>query len=347
MYRAAIDKLRQKALKLYLVHEAIQVFLGMVTVDARKRLEQSREAINQANKRRLNEIINGLEQRIEKDRREHGIKVANSLLVKYLAEANAKKGKLLILPKYNFEELIPKFHLLMPAFVSYPEHLKIAIDPGNYRTKEGDFELYLIEAILFEDMCALFNLAREYLKKENTNSPKKIVKTGRAFLHSTVTTAYYFVEAYLNGIAFDYYIKNKDKLDEEFKSLLTEWDYRTNRPKYIPFRDKLVKYPRTILGVQHSPLQPNNCPEMEFIATKAKIVRDSIVHSSPALDLEAIEAPKEKEFFQINMADAEEIVDNSISLVKKIEIAISGNDKRLFWLRERGVDGFFPDDVFI
>jgi hypothetical protein len=235
----------------------------------------------------------------------------------------------------------------MPDFVSFPEHLKIAIDPGTYRTKEGDFELYLIESILFEDMCALFNLTREYSKKEKTDSPKKIVKTGRAFLHSAVTMAYYFVEAYLNGIAFDYYIENKDNLNEESKSLLTEWDYRTNRPKYVPFRDKLVKYPRIILGAQHSPLQPNNCPEMEFIATKAKIVRDSIVHSSPALDLEIIETPKEKEFFQINMADAEEIIDNSISLVKKIEIAIFGNDRRLFWLRERGADGFFADDVFI
>ena len=153
MYQTTVDKLRQKALKLYLVHEAIQVFLGMVTIDVRKRLEQNREAINQANKRRLNEIINELEQRIEKDRREHGIKEPNSLLVKYLVEANAQKGWLLLLPKYIFKELIPKFHLSMPDFVSFPEHLKIAIDPGTYRTKEGDFELYLIEAILFEDMC--------------------------------------------------------------------------------------------------------------------------------------------------------------------------------------------------
>jgi hypothetical protein len=347
MFQTAVDRLKQKALKLYLVHEAIQVFLGMVTVDVRKRLEQNREAINQANKRRLNEIINDLEQRIEKDRNQHGIKVSNSLLVKYLVEANAKSGKLLLLPKYIFKEIIPKFHLLMPDFVFFPEHLKIAIDPGTYRTKTGDFELYLIESILFEDMCALFNLAREYLKKENINPPKKIVKTGRAFLHSTVTMAYCFVEAYLNGIAFDYYIENKDNVNEESKSLLTEWDYRTDRPKYIPFRDKLVKYPRIILGAQHSPLQPNNCPEMEFIAIKAKIVRDSIVHSSPALDLDTIKTPKEKEFFQINMADAEEIIDKSIGLVKKIEIAIFGNDRRLFWLRERGSDGFFPDDVFI
>jgi hypothetical protein len=347
MYQTAVDKLRQKALKLYRVHETIQVLLGMVTVDVRKRLEHNREAINQANKRRLNEIINELEQRIESDRKEHGIKVPNSLLVKYLVEANAQKGWLLMLPKYAFEELIPKFHLLMPDFVFFPEHLKIAIDPGIYRTKEGDFELYLIEAILYEDMCALFNLAREHSMKEKIDSPKKIVKIGRAFLHSTVTTAYYFVEAYLNGIAFDYYFKNKDILNEESRSLLTEWDYRADRPKYISFRDKLVKYPRIILGVQHSPLQPNNCSEMEFIATKAKILRDSIVHSSPALDLKSIEMTKEKEFFQIDIGDAEEIVDKSITLVKKIEMAVFGNDKRLFWLRERGADGFFSDDVFI
>ena len=48
-----------------------------------------------------------------------------------------------------------------------------------------------------------------------------------------------------------------------------------HRAKAISFKDKLIKYPRIILGVQHSPLQPNNCPEMGFIIGKAKIVRDS------------------------------------------------------------------------
>lgn len=346
MYYTAVEKLRKKALRIYLVHEAIQVFLGMVTVDSRKSLEKSREAINQADKTRLREIINELEQRIEKDRREHGIKVPNSVLVNFLGQATTRKGLNLLLPKYIFEKLIPKFHLLMPGFNAFPDHLKIGLDPGVNRTKKGDFELYLIEGIIFEDMCALFNLAKEYQAKENAQSPKKIVKIRRAFLRSAVTTAYYFVEAYLNGIAFDYYIKNKDKLEEESNTLLTEWDYRSNKPKYISLKDKLIKYPRIILGVQHSPLQPNNCPEMEFIVGRAKIVRDSIVHSSPALDLGPIETPKEKEFFQLNINDVEEIVDKSISLVKKVETAIFGNDKRLFWLHARGDDGFFPDDVF-
>jgi hypothetical protein len=347
MYHTAVEQLRKEAQRLYLVHEAIEMLLGMVTIESRKGLEKSREAINDTNKRRLRDIIAELRERIKEDKEKHGIKVSNTELLNLLNQANAQKGNNLLLPKYYLAKLVLNFHLLMPKFKEFPEHLKIAIDPGIYRTKEGNFELFLVEGIMFEDMCVLFNLAKEYNTKNNIETPKRIFKTGQAFLRSAVTTAYYLVEAYLNGIAFDHYIKNKDGLDEESKTLLTEWDYRTNRPRYISLKDKLVKYPRIILGVQHSPLQPNNCPEMEFIMGRAKIIRDSIVHSSPAIDSEAIEIPKEKEFFQLNFNDMEEIVDKSISLIRKMEIAIFGNVKRLFWLYERGKDGFFPDDVFI
>jgi hypothetical protein len=55
---------------------------------------------------------------------------------------------------------------------------------------------------------------------------------------------------------------------------------------------------------------------------------------------------KENQFFSIDLHRVESIVDAAIGLVRKLEISIWGNDKRLFWLHCTGEDGSFPDAVF-
>ena len=59
-----------------------------------------------------------------------------------------------------------------------------------------------------------------------------------------------------------------------------------------------------------------------------------------------MEPGKERELFNTEFSEVEPIVDNSITLVRKIEKLIQGNDLHLVWLHDRGGDGFFPDVVF-
>ena len=203
------------------------------------------------------------------------------------------------------------------------------------------------EATLFEDMCALYNLAREASEKLKTAIDSVLAqKKLNALLRATASAAFYFVEAYLNGLAYDHFIASKNKLDEATTKKLTEWDSSLKKPAYLSLRDKLLQYPRIILGVQHPPLQENNCSELDFISGKAKLLRDSTVHASPNPDRITLEPVKELALFNVSFDEVEKVVDNAILLVREIESTIRGNENSLYWIRERGGSGFFPKIVF-
>ncbi len=166
-------------------------------------------------------------------------------------------------------------------------------------------------------------------------------------LRSSVLSAFYFVEAYLNGIAFDFFVRNASTISEQEVETLLEWDGKGNREKWLNFRDKLYKYPRIIMGVQHPPLTDSNSPEVKLLLTKAKEIRDAIVHQSPKPDLSTREFAKLASFMHLRLHDASEIVDASISLARKLNSALGKNGIRADWLIDRDASGRFPTEAFL
>ena len=197
-------------------------------------------------------------------------------------------------------------------------------------------------------MCALFNLAREsHLNRRDTES-KQAVKERVALQRATVVASFNVIEAYLNGLAFDHVELNGKKLDDAAKALLTEWDPVKQRPlRYLSLREKLLKYPRLIMGVEHPPLQENNCVELKFVVETAKRVRDAIVHASPAPNIVTLDPEKEIAVHGVDFETAEQVVDATVTLIRKVEEKINGGDNRLRgWLHARSPDGAFPDVAF-
>ena len=99
----------------------------------------------------------------------------------------------------------------------------IEINPGINRQRAGEFIWFWLEAHVFEDMCALFNQAKEIERGLNRSTiGKKEHKTYYSLLRATVLTAFHFVEAYLNGLAFDHCATQHKKINEEiWPSFLT------------------------------------------------------------------------------------------------------------------------------
>ncbi|HHT9126793.1 MAG TPA: hypothetical protein ACFYD6_13405 [Candidatus Brocadiia bacterium] len=343
-----ITKLRDKAKQLYREYEAILVFTYGVTVDIKRKMTHTKDIISNSNSSKfLRRFIKDVKEKIANLRQCYGCKVPNSELIKILENAGKGGTELqLLIPKYTIKTLFTHFKKCLPAFETFPEHARIGIDSGTFRKHHGTIEVYLLETILFENMCALFNLAKEQHSKINKlTDSKRFIKTRNALNQATVTQAFYFVEAYLNGLSFNYYI-NKTDLDDKTKMFLTEWNHIHNKPKYLSLRDKILQYPRIILDTQYPPLQESNCPEIDFITDRAKIIRDAIVHASPFLNLHTFEPEKERKVFELTFEEVEQVVDNAITLVQKIETSIYGDTKRLSWLHKRGPNGLFPETVF-
>lgn len=152
----------------------------------------------------------------------------------------------------------------------------------------------------------------------------------------------------MNGVAFDYWVRHLENISDEDFELLLEWNGKLGKEKWISLRDKLYKYPRAILGLQHPPLTETNSAEMKLLITKAKDVRDAIVHQSPKFDLTREEiSPKVKEFVHLRLGDVTQVVDAAVSLVKTINGLLGKNGINISWLLDRDSTGRFPEKAFL
>ena len=216
--------------------------------------------------------------------------------------------------------------------------------------RKGSSETRLVETTLFEDTCALFNQARlwDLQRRElsDVDPPKAKVKTSVALNHATIVSAVNFVEAYLNGLAADHFSENESSLDQNTRDILADWDSSQKRPRYLSLRDKALQYPRMILGLEHPPLQENNCPEFAFITRTARSIRDAIVHPSAVPDKGPFH-PREELLFNIEFDDVEGVVDSAVALVRRLHGVIYPDGPVLIdWLQDRAEDGLFDESVF-
>jgi len=344
-----LSGLRGKAQRLYREYAAILILTNQVTVQTKGQLDSSKAYILRSNKSELRELIQQLEEKIPRLRQEFGVISPRAELIRLsdMAEATPHEKPYLLIPKYLLQAFFSHYERALPRFPVLPMHAQICIDAGKHRVDQGAVEYCILEAALFEDMCALFNLIKRHNElSSEPNALKKQNKITSALSRSTVATAFHFVEGYLNGIAFEHYVLNESSLDDKTKILLTEWDHVRNRAAFQSLKEKALKYPRIAKGEEQPLLQESNCPELSLILGEAKVLRDSIVHASPKYNLETFEAKKLNEFFDIDLGRVERMVDAAIGLVRKLEVAIKGNDRRLFWLHCKGEDGSFPDAVF-
>ena len=345
----ALLKERAKFRRLCREYEALLVLLQGATMDFRKTMDQQEEAASTIKKSELRLHIHELELEISRLRKTFAVKASASVLTHILEKVKSKPEDDYLIPKFVVQTLCDRYDKVVKGFDDLPEHTNIGFHSGLRRKDVGEVEIYLVEAKLFEDMCALFNLAKESharVTPHQQGASKVNIKTNEALYRATVTTSFYFLESYLNGLAYDYYVVKNDDLDEDTKKILTEWDNVKNRPYYLSLRDKVLQYPRIIIGLDHPPIQESNCPELAYLAGRVKVLRDAIVHPSPGPNLTSFEPGKEKELFHTDFAEVERIVDTAIALVRKIERTVRGDERRISWLKDRSATGLFSDEVF-
>ncbi len=260
----------------------------------------------------------------------------------------APSGKSPLLPLYIWGDFFKNGKYPFDGMESLPAHARIVLDAeGHVYSNSRHPEVYLLEAIMFEDMASLFNLAKEgYESTKGTTLIKQVIKRRNALYRSTIMSAIYFVESYANGVAVDYVVTRQASIDESTKSLLLDWDFNRNRPRYLSLRDKLLQYQRIILVAPHPPLQESNSTAMKSILESAKLIRDSIAHPSPAMDQKTMDTEKERAIIGLDFPQTESVVDAAVTLVRQLEETIHGSQKRLFWLYDRNAEGVFPDAAF-
>lgn len=342
---------------------AVLVFTSEFHSERRVGLRMAKERLPKLTNHELDEFLAQTEKDIQVRVKALKPRLPLSFYAEFLRDVPIALDQWLFLPKWRMKQW---FGVMENALSALPEHSLLSFDLHGIDPPGTRGEVRILEASLFEDMCALFNRGWDLSPVAAARQSKPVIKECAACRRGAVLAAFYMIEAYLNSIAYDYLVANARKGPSDDMDKITEWDHKRDKQKLVSFRDKLLTYPRIILGVEHPPLQENNCPEMQFLLDDSKLFRDAIVHANPRTGNSPItERSKELYFWRIGSVTpvafgkgtqlysgevaAEQwvkIIDSAITLIEKLERVIHSNTERLFWLQKRTEAGPFDLSVF-
>lgn len=329
-------------------YEAMLALLAFMNAPTKRELAARRAAIDRASKKSLQATRNSLKQKLTELRRDVGATRALGYYATMLKRIKDIQGRVVTIPAYVGLALFSKYPRVVEAVKNdeLPAHAHIELDiQGRYEPQDR-LQLHILEAMLFEDMCRFWNDSCEIIiDPERPHAMKAEIKRRSALYRAAVSSAFYMVEAYCNGIAFEVFATRKDELSDRELEMVTERDIKHSRPKYLTIRDKILHYPRLLARAAAPLLQENNCPDLAFFLSNAKQFRDAIVHASPALTPDTLQPEKGRLFVGLDHEQCARVVDSAISVVQKIASAIE-RPKSIFWIQPRQSDGRFDPSVF-
>lgn len=331
----AIDRLRNKALRLLRENHALGFVISPPDQDGLRAIQSNKERIEGANKAQLQSYIQKVSSHIRERRTEYGVRASREQLIAFLEKAEAAPPGQFYLPTVaELREFFQDYARVWPDSRLMPAHARIFFDAHG---RETFGNVRILEATIYEDMAALWNLLHDRKGLNLDICTPKERKTYYALCRSTVTAAVYFVEAYLNGLAFDYSTDHSTSLTEEEKGILSDFDFSKNRSRYLSLRDKFIKYQRIILQETHAPLQPNNFQPLKRLLEISESIRSPLAHPAPH---------KEIEIYWVKIETASDAVDSAIASVIRLESLIRGDLRRVLWLLKRSDGGEFSEKVF-
>jgi len=325
------------------VHALYSLLVFTRQMDRAKRNELANllTAIDAAPAMQLRIWRNKLNHNLTQLTKEVGCKLGVSVLAEYFPLLS-QPTRVLRLHKWKLDIMFVKFANVWGNWKSVPPHALVEFNPSDVH-----FELYIPEAALYEDMCFAYNNAVLTDQAEHVRSLNKPELKARAFYkRSALLAAFYFVEAYLNGLGFDYLVRHKRSLMTHQTDVLSWPEEKKLKVGLVGFERKIKEYPEAILGLNQSPLTEENCAELKFLLNQARDLRDAIVHQSPELNRETFDADKLKPMLALELSEVTRVVDSSVGFVRRLNGILGAHGQDLWWLFDRDATGSFPQEAF-
>jgi len=327
----------------------------------RKKLENTIARLDKLSDSELNFLLPNIKAELSKLRLLYGVKVpletlepiakrkgvfSHPKLAKFKDPLPGETPKFLFLRKNFLSQMFENYHLALPVFPHLPPHALISIDVLGVDNSKT-IEVYMLEASLFEDMATLWNTTWEYYE-ETSNSEtfdKKKLKRLLALNRAAAKAAFNFLEGYINGLAYDVLLTRETNSKE--KEILSEWDNELGRQRPQSLRQKLLRYPRIALELEHDPIDENRCDEMSRILKLEQQVRHSLIHPSPRPSRTEGDIERELEFRSLSIETVGKLCDDVIQLVFIINKMLQGKFGNVeYWLYSRGDQGSFDENIF-
>lgn len=245
-------------------------------------------------------------------------------------EIKASRG--IEIPLNEFEQKFSKIH--KRVLKAAPPHCTVVISLWGLQFKFP--EDYLAKDLLQVLTVALdANTELDEFKKVTHSTARKekdaissLIRKREQAARSCLLTCFNLVEAYLNGIAWDF-AQDPEAVDQLSKKNQS----RINDIGHTNLREKILKYPRIITG---QPLWNETDEPVRSFLTVFKPFRDSLVHPSPFSAPEKFGGyDKLRYFYRIDLGIAMWTCKNTCDLIIRVHRHLNGDDTQSpDWLSE-------------
>ena len=187
--------------------------------------------------------------------------------------------------------------------------------------------MFELDGQLFQD--AQFMLYKARLAQGDAKSQRGLPPGRHRLLHTllrgVVTALFTFVEAYLNGIAFECFQTHHDDLDLDEHDFLGEWNSAKKQRKFVRFDDKVFGYPKLVARIAGREIDLSGFKPAHRIIKDGKDIRDAITHPSAQYDPELLTQKKLTLLAGLRLPEMESLYADICEYVKFVEEGI-GND---------------------
>jgi hypothetical protein len=292
-----------------------------------ERLEWIRRNFQRGNREQKLRLRDELRAEVEWVRDEVGALTTNKEYQKLFAQIRAQPGYVYLQKVFIDRDLFSNYAKFFPRWPNVKLHAASIFDG---KTMEGTNQLYEMEGPCLLDAREFLTLAKvaekgiEDFRKRTKRDQLEALRFARASILATLT----FVEAYLNGLGYDYMQEYHNKLPIDDHDLLAEWDSAKKRRRFVDFREKVFRYPVIAGRMRGFKVDLSALKQAHEIVSVAKQFRDALVHPSPFPDPETQEYGKFLVAVGANRKIAEEILGMAVEYALLIEKKI-GNDPKL------------------
>lgn len=337
---------RKKFRRLYQKYRMIIILTRATSLEDREYIDRHFSNINKLTKKEIQRLTPELEEKLAYLVGYYGWRGDQEFIDDLVEKENEGIQKLLYIPKYDLDSVFTNYGKSVNQYELLPPHTRIGIDLHRiYET----LELILLEAMLFEDVAIQWN---NYLKLIHEDSQDKVnIKFRNSLNRSICKSVFNLIEGYINGIAFDTLYKN-DHIEDNDIAILSEYDSVREKNKFVSLRDKILKYPKIALKLDHPLFQENNSDELKMLLIYEQKVRHSLIHPTPKClfsddDDENFIIKEQYYLSPLDHIQLGELCDNVVKLISKIDESLDGLYGSVsWWLKRRNSDGFFPNDAF-
>jgi len=308
--------------------EALYFFTQGVKDESAAHLEKIRAIYHYLLPLGYPKLVADLESDIRQVREHYGAIAPDEFYRALLREARAADGKgLVYISKLRVaRDLFSRYEHSIVRWPHIKLHSFVMFEP-----KVG-FQnmMFEIDGQLFHDAQFMLYKARE--AHGTATSQRELPRTRHRVLHtllrSIVSALFTFMEAYLNGIAFDCFQAHHDDLDLDDHDFLGEWNSAKKQRKFVKFDDKVFGYPRVIAKVKGLPtVDLSGFKPAHRIIKDGKELRDAITHPSAQYDPDDHTQKKMTLLAGLKLPEMEALYQDICEYVRFVEKAIGYDPK--------------------